>query len=285
MRTWLDKHEPVVVEPACADYETFLLEQLASKPSMGYKLLCGSLEKAKGVTIRYGPMRTWLSAHKKSSSPAMAELDLSGLGDYTEYLSQQLLEAPDSTVVAMRDKLIGAHGVSCSQQTMRSWLERARAPIPKRVVKRGSSDLPTLDDPESQGDYLRGLLADDPTMGWRQIREAMKQKGYLVKPKTIRIWMERQSDDSCKRTRAKLAAPMEGLPILTIAGLRKHQAALLREWHRRPGITYTQMKEYLEQELQCTCTKRTMECFMQQPFADMEQVTLQTLQKEEYLFF
>ena len=78
---------------------------------------------------------------------------------------------------------------------------------------------------------------------------------------------------------------MEGLPVLTIAGLRKHQAALLREWKRRPGITYTQLKEYLEQELQCTCTKRTMERFMQQPFADMERVTLETLQKEEYLIF
>ena len=118
MQTWLGKHSAIVAEPDIADYEDFLSQQLASKPNMGYKLLCGSLKKAKGVTIREGPMRTWLSAHKKSSAsigtmpvhgnsssssgPAMAELDLPGLGDYSEYLRQQLLEAPDSTVVAMR---------------------------------------------------------------------------------------------------------------------------------------------------------------------------------------
>ena len=83
------------------------------------------------------------------------------------------------------------------------------------------------------------------------LREKMKQKGYLVSEKTIEIWMDRQSDDSGKPTRAKLAAPMEGLPSLTLAGLRKHQAALLRIWHKRgPGTTYTQMKEELEQKLQ-----------------------------------
>ena len=140
IRTWLDKHEPVVVEPACTDYEFVLLEQLASKPLMGYKLLCRSFKNAKGVTIREGPMRAWLMAYKGSSasigpmpvqgnsSPssgrAMAVLDLTGLSDYTKYLRQQLLEASDISVMAMRDKLIGAHGVSCSQQTMKSWLER-----------------------------------------------------------------------------------------------------------------------------------------------------------------
>ena len=50
-------------------------------------------------------------------------------------------------------------------------------------------------------------------------------------------------------------------------------------------MTYTQMKEYLEQELQCTCTKRAMEKFMQQPFADMEKVSIETLQKEDFLIF
>ena len=139
--------------------------------------------------------------------------------------------------------------------TMRSWLDRARAPIPKRVVKRGSPDHPTLADPESQGDYLRGLLADDPDMGQRKLREAMKQKGYLVSDRSMRSWLDRHHGHC---TRTKLEAPMEGLTRLKIAGLRKYQAARLREWHRRPGITYTQLKDFLEQTLQCTCNKHTM---------------------------
>ena len=49
---------------------------------------------------------------------------------------------------------------------MRSWLERARAAAPKRAIKRGPSDLPTLENLEEHGDYLRGLLADDETMGF-----------------------------------------------------------------------------------------------------------------------
>ena len=63
--------------------------------------------------------------------------------------------------------------------------------------------------------------------------------------------MKKESDDTGMPTRAKLVRPMEGLPILTLAGLRKHQAALLRIWHKRgPGTTYTQMKEEQEQKLQ-----------------------------------
>ena len=78
---------------------------------------------------------------------------------------------------------------------------------------------------------------------------------------------------------------MDGLPVLNIAGLRRQQPALLREWHKRPSITYTQLEAFLEQTCGYTCDKRAMQCFMQQPFADMEEVSIETLQKEEYLVF
>ena len=73
---------------------------------------------------------------------------------------------------------------------MRQWLERARAIVPKRVIKRGSSDLPTLEDLEEYGDYLRGLLAEDPSLRHVKLREAIKAKGFLVSEKTMRIWLD-----------------------------------------------------------------------------------------------
>ena len=74
---------------------------------------------------------------------------------------------------------------------MQSWLERARATAPKRAIKRGSSDLPTLENPEEHGDYLRALLVDDSSLGSRKLREAIKTKGFLVSEKSMRIWLDR----------------------------------------------------------------------------------------------
>ena len=74
---------------------------------------------------------------------------------------------------------------------MQKWLNRARAIVPKRVIRRGSSDLPTLEDLEEYGGYLRGLLAEDPSLRWFKLREAIKAKGFLVSEKTMRIWLDR----------------------------------------------------------------------------------------------
>ena len=45
------------------------------------------------------------------------------------------------------------------------------------------------------------------------------------------------------------------------------------------------MKEFLEQTFQVTCSKRAMQNFMQQPFAGMEKLTIETLQQEKFLSF
>ena len=94
---------------------------------------------------------------------------------------------------------------------MRSWLERARATVPKRAIKRGSSDLPTLENLEEHGDYLRGLLEEDPAMGYWHLREAMKSKGFLVSETTMQHWLDRYHG-KCRR--ALLKAPIDGLPCL-----------------------------------------------------------------------
>ena len=88
-------------------------------------------------------------------------------------MRKELSEVPTITVTGLRDKLIQEYAVSCLERTMQTWLDRARAVAPKRAIKRGSSDLPTLENLEDQGDYLRGLFADDQSMGRRQLREAM----------------------------------------------------------------------------------------------------------------
>ena len=141
--------------------------------------MCTAIKKAKGVTFKEAPIRTWLAAHKgarpmpaadaasSSSAPSMALLQLSDMEAYADFLRQELSEVPTITAAQLREKLIQEHAVSCSEQTMRSWLERARATAPKRAIKRGSSDLPTLENLEEHGDYLRGLLAEDPSMGCR----------------------------------------------------------------------------------------------------------------------
>ena len=122
------------------------------------------INKAKGVKFKEAPIRKWLSAHKgakptmgqasSSSVASMPLLDLSGLDQHAEFLHVQLSEEPAITAVVLRDKLIQDCGVSCSDRTMRSWLERARATAPKRAIKRGDSDLPTLENLDAYGDYF-----------------------------------------------------------------------------------------------------------------------------------
>ena len=131
------------------------------------------------------------AAASSSSAPSMALLQLSDFEQYADFLRQQLSESPAITITELRDKLIQEHAVSCLDRTMQTWLERARADAPKRTIKRGSSDLPTLEDLEEYGDYLRGLLAEDPSLGRRKLREAIKAKGFLVSEKTMSIWIAR----------------------------------------------------------------------------------------------
>jgi len=145
---------------------------------------------------------------------------------------------------------------------MRTWLERARSSVRKRAIKRGSSDLPTLEDLEEYGDYLRGLLAEDPSLGRRKLREAIKEKGFLVSPTTMSNWLDRYHGKS-KRT--LLAAPIDGLPCLDLEGLRAYDTELLSRWADEWDITYTRLKEFLEQEHGRTCSKETMQHWMQRP--------------------
>ena len=97
MEVWLSHHEPIVAEPVLADYEDFLLEQLAANPSIGKTALCTAIRKAKGVTFKEAPIRTWLAARKgttpmpiagqasSSSAAPMALLDLSGLDQHGDF--------------------------------------------------------------------------------------------------------------------------------------------------------------------------------------------------------
>jgi hypothetical protein len=157
---------------------------------------------------------------------------------------------------------------------MQSWLERARAAAPKRAIKRGSSDLPTLEDLEEHGDYLRGLLAEDPSMGWHKLREAINAKGFLVSERTMRNWLDRYHG---KCSRALLVAPSEGLPCLDLKGLRLYEAELLEKWSANVEITYTQLKEFLEQTYGCTCSKNAMMHWMQSPFQTFPMVSIEEL--------
>ena len=112
---------------------------------------------------------------------------------------------------------------------MRSWLERARAIVPKRAFKRGSSDLPKLENLEEHNDYLRGLLVDDPTISGWDLREAMKKKGFLVSQRTMHTWVNRHNG---KSTRPIIAAPIDELPCLDIAGVRQYERQLFKNMLR-----------------------------------------------------
>ena len=173
-------------------------------------------------------MRAWLAAHKgalhtpiaeaasSSSGPSMALLELSDMDQYADFLQQQLSETPGIGAALLQDKLIQDHAVSCLEDTMRKWLNRARASVPKRAIKRGSSDLPTLENLEEHADYLKSLLADDTSLGYMKLREAMKTKGFVATHQNICDWLERYHG---KCTRPMRAAPKEGFPCLDIAGL------------------------------------------------------------------
>ena len=144
-------HEAIIAEPKLEDYEDFLLQQLAAKPFIGYKAMCIDIRNAKGVKFEEAPIRTWLTAHKgalpmpgaeaasSSSAPSMALLQLSDLEQkqYGDFLRQQLSETPSIGVVELRDRLSQEHDVSCKERAMQHWLERARATVPIRALKRG----------------------------------------------------------------------------------------------------------------------------------------------------
>ena len=96
IRTWLSHHEPII---QLEDHEDFLLEQLAKEPLIGRKAMCTALREARGVTVKEAPIRAWLAAHQpmpfaeaaaSSSGPSMALLQMSDLGEYEEFLQQEL---------------------------------------------------------------------------------------------------------------------------------------------------------------------------------------------------
>ena len=138
---------------------------------------------------------------------------------------------------------------------MQSWLERARATAPKRAIKRGSSDLPTLEDLGEYGDYLRGLLAEDPSLGYRRLREAIKAKGVVVSQKTMQNWLARYHG---KSSRTVLPKPREELPELDLNGVRRYQDILLCQADSDTDQTYVQLRAWLEATFHVTCNKNTM---------------------------
>ena len=91
MGVWFSHHKPITAEPVIDDYEDFLLQRLAAKPTIGYRAMIAAILKAKGVTFKEAPIRAWLAAHKgalpmpdvqaasSSSAPSMALLELSDL--------------------------------------------------------------------------------------------------------------------------------------------------------------------------------------------------------------
>ena len=186
---------------------------------------------------------------------------------YAVFLRQQLVDAPAITATLLRDKLIQERAVSCKEDTKRQWLNRARAIVPKRVVKRGSSDLPTLENPEEHGDYLRALLVDDSSLGYRKVREAIKTKGFLVSEKSMRIWLDRYHR------------------CVDREGLLPYEEALLDYWFEHQAMTYMQGKEFLEQKHGVTCSKNTMMQWMQSPFLSMESVSIDALRGINYMIF
>ena len=54
MEVWLSHHEPVIVEPDIADNGDFLSQQLAAKPSIGYKAMSTAIniQKNRGVAVK-----------------------------------------------------------------------------------------------------------------------------------------------------------------------------------------------------------------------------------------
>lgn len=118
MEVWLSHHEPIIPEPDIGDYEYFLLEQLAAKPSISHKAMCTAMCNARGMTCKEAPIRSWLAAHKgalpmpiaeaasSSSAPPMPVLQLADIKQYGDFLRKQLSEAPDITVALLREKLI-----------------------------------------------------------------------------------------------------------------------------------------------------------------------------------
>ena len=165
---------------------------------------------------------------------------------------------------------------------MRSWLDRARATAPKRAIKRASSDLPTLENLDAHDDYLRSLLAEDPSLRWFKLNEAMKTRGFLVEQSALQSWLDRYHR---KCQRAFLKGPIEGLPVVDREGLLPYETQLLEFLDSNPDTTYTQLKELLEQKLGATCTKITMQRWKQAPFRSLPMVSIHELSSAEHINF
>ena len=156
-------------------------------------------------------------------------------------LRQQLSQEPAITIVAWRHRLMQTHGVSCLERTMQTWLERARAIAPKRAIKRGSSDLPTIDNLEEHGDYLRGLLAEDPSIGRVKLREAIKAKGFLVSEQTMRTWLDRHHGVP------KRAIKRGSSDLPTLENLEEHGDYLRGMLAEAPSIGFWKLREAMKE--------------------------------------
>lgn len=304
MRTWFDQHEPVTAEPIIADYEEFLLEQLAAKPTIGYKLMMKVIRDAKGAIFREAPIRAWLAAHKgaspipmavaaasdsivtptmgqasSSSGAAMPLLDLSGLEQHADFLRRRLSEEPAITLVALRDRLIQTHGVSCLERTMQTWLERARAIAPKRAIKRGLSGLPTLENLEEHADYLRGLLADDATMGYWKLRGSIgfpRHRDHDAAVARSLSWEVPMGSNS----RSYRRPPM--LRCRRLAAIRRKTITRVEQ---PTCYDLHAIERVVRAVFAMTCTKCTMERFMQKPFNSMVDVSIGFSAKMNIPFF
>ena len=109
----------------------------------------------------------------------------------------------------------------------------------------------------------------------------MKTKRFLVSEKTMSNWLDRRNG---KCQRALLAAPIESLPCLDVAGLRHYEAQLLKICFAEPSITYTGLKERFERDFSMTCTKNTMMYWKQSPFKSKVVVSIDELRKDHLHF-
>ena len=247
MRTWIanwkSRNEGDASDPAASSsaralnlaglgpHNGFLEER--ARAGQGYKALKKSLENELGVTCSERTIRTWITNWKsrnngdapdaKASSSARL-VDLAGLGPHESFLEEQARAGQDFK--ALRKSLENELGVTCSEQTMRTWIANWKSRNEGDASDPAASSSARALNLAGLGPYSGFLEERARTgQGFKALRKSLeKELGVTCSERTMRTWMT--SWKSRRSADAPDAEASSSAGALNLAGLGPYNGFL-----------------------------------------------------------
>ena len=292
------------------------LEERA-RAGQGYRALRKSLQNELSLTCSESTMRAWVANWKSRSlgdapgteassagsrntgdapdpaaNSAGARLNSDGLVAHNAFLEERARAGQGYK--ALRKSLQNELGLTCSEQSMRTWLanrkSRSHGDAPGAGAEASSAEIPdngdAADPAASSSARLLNLAGLDPRnafleeraragQSYRALKQSLENElGVTCSDRTMRTWMtswkSRSHGDApgAEGTSAEIPdnggaadpAASSSARVLNLAGLDPHNAFL--EERARAGQSYRALKQSLENELGVTCSDRTMRTWL-----------------------